>query len=42
MPGCIEHTFAQLEALKDAKSCYRQIIITWLDLAMPMEVFDTI
>lgn len=33
MPGCIEHTFALLEALKDAKSCYRQIIITWLDLA---------
>ena len=33
MPGCIEHTFALLKALKDAKNCYRQIIITWLDLA---------
>jgi hypothetical protein len=33
MPGCIEHTFALLEALKDAKSSYRQIVITWLDLA---------
>ena len=33
MPGCIEHTFALLEALKDAKDSYRQIIIAWLDLA---------
>lgn len=33
MPGCIEHTFALLEALRDAKESYRQIIVTWLDLA---------
>ena len=33
MPGCIEHTFTLLEALKDAKQSHRQIIITWLDLA---------
>ena len=33
MPGCIEHTFALLEALRDAKESHRQIVITWLDLA---------
>ena len=33
MPGCIEHTFALLEALKDAKESHRQLIICWLDLA---------
>jgi len=33
MPGCIEHTFGLLEALRDAKESYRQIVITWLDLA---------
>jgi len=33
MPGCIEHTFTLLEALRDAKDSHRQIIITWLDLA---------
>ena len=33
MPGCIEHTFALLEALCDAKDSYRQIVLTWLDLA---------
>ena len=33
MPGCLEHTFALLEALRDAKESHRQIIITWLDLA---------
>jgi hypothetical protein len=32
-PGCIEHTFALLEAIRDAKDNHRQIIITWLDLA---------
>ena len=31
--GCIEHTFALFEALRDAKQSYRQIVITWLDLA---------
>jgi len=33
MPGCIEHTFTLLEALRDAKESHRQIVITWLDLA---------
>ena len=33
MPGCIEHTFALLEGLCDAKDSYRQIVLTWLDLA---------
>jgi len=33
MPGCLEHTFALLEALRDAKDSYRQIVIAWLDLA---------
>ena len=32
-PGCLEHTFALLEALQDAKDSYRQIIVAWLDLA---------
>ena len=32
-PGCIEHTFALLEALRDAKESHRQIVIAWLDLA---------
>ena len=31
--GCIEHTFALLEALRDAKNSHRQIVLTWLDLA---------
>ena len=33
MPGCLEHTFALLEALRDARESYRQIVIAWLDLA---------
>jgi Reverse transcriptase (RNA-dependent DNA polymerase) len=33
LPGCLEHTFALMEALRDAKDCHRQIIIAWLDLA---------
>ena len=33
MPGCLEHSFALVEALRDAKDHYRQIIICWLDLA---------
>ena len=33
MPGCIEHTFGLLEALRDAKESYRQIVLCWLDLA---------
>ena len=31
--GCVEHTFALLEAIRDAKSSHRQLVITWLDLA---------
>ena len=33
VPGCIEHTFALFEALRDAKTYHRQLVITWLDLA---------
>ena len=32
MSGCIEHTFALLEAIRDAKESHRQIVIMWLDL----------
>ena len=31
--GCVEHAFALFEALKDAKSSKRQIVVSWLDLA---------
>jgi hypothetical protein len=31
--GCLEHSFALMEALKEAKSSHRQIVVTWLDLA---------
>ena len=31
-PGCLEHSFAMFEALFDAKSHYRQIVVAWLDL----------
>ena len=31
--GCLEHVFALMEALKEAKGHSRQIVITWLDLA---------
>ena len=40
--GCIEHTFALFEALRDAKQRYRQIVITWLDLANAYAVFAII
>ena len=33
MFGCLEHVFALMEALKEAKGHTRQIVITWLDLA---------
>ncbi len=31
-PGCVEHTQALLEELKDAKSSRRQIYVVWIDL----------
>ena len=31
--GCIEHAFALFEALKEAKTHKRQIVVTWIDLA---------
>ena len=31
--GCVEHAFALFEALREAKSHMRQIVISWLDLA---------
>ena len=31
--GCVEHTFALMEALKEAKKEHRQIVVTWIDLA---------
>ena len=33
LPGCLEHSFALFEALRDAKEHQRQIIVTWIDLA---------
>ncbi len=33
IPGCLEHSFGLFEALKEAKSENRQIVISWLDLA---------
>jgi hypothetical protein len=33
IPGCLEHSFGLFEALKEAKSEKRQIVISWLDLA---------
>ena len=33
VPGCIEHTFTFIEALKEANAHTRQIVITWIDLA---------
>ena len=31
-PGCLEHSFAMFEALRDAKQNQRQVVVTWLDL----------
>ena len=31
--GCLEHSFALMEALKEAKTVHRQIVVTWIDLA---------
>jgi len=31
-PGCLEHSFAMFEALLDAKSNQRKIVVSWLDL----------
>lgn len=31
--GCVEHSFALFEALRDATQQQRQIVITWIDLA---------
>ena len=31
-PGCLEHSFAMFEALLDAKSNQRQVVVSWLDL----------
>jgi hypothetical protein len=31
--GCVEHSFALMEALRDAKDGPRQIVTTWIDLA---------
>jgi hypothetical protein len=33
MPGCVEHSFALLAALREAKEEQRQIVVTWIDLA---------
>ena len=33
MPGCLEHSFALSEALKNASEHQRQIVVTWIDLA---------
>jgi hypothetical protein len=31
--GCMEHSFALFEALRNAKASHRQIVVTWIDLA---------
>jgi Reverse transcriptase (RNA-dependent DNA polymerase) len=31
--GCLEHAFALMEALREAKTLQRQIVVTWIDLA---------
>ena len=31
-PGCVEHTQALMEELKDAKSTRQQIFVVWVDL----------
>lgn len=31
--GCVEHTFTLFEALREAKSEQRQIVVSWIDLA---------
>jgi len=31
-PGCLEHSFAMFEALRDAKLNQRQVVVAWLDL----------
>ena len=33
VPGCLEHSFTLMEALKEAKELNRQIVISWIDLA---------
>jgi hypothetical protein len=33
VPGCIEHSFSLFEALREAKSGKRAIVVSWLDLA---------
>ena len=33
MPGCVEHSFALWEALKNASAARRQIVVSWIDLA---------
>lgn len=31
-PGCLEHSFSMFEALLEAKSSQKQIVVSWLDL----------
>ena len=33
IPGCIEHTFALHEELRDAYTHHKQIVISWIDLS---------
>jgi len=33
VPGCLEHSFTLMEALREAKECHRQIVVSWIDLA---------
>jgi hypothetical protein len=33
VPGCLEHSFSLYEALRNAKSHQRQIVVAWIDLA---------
>ena len=33
LPGCLEHAFTLFEALRDAKTAQKQIVVAWIDLA---------
>ena len=33
VPGRLEHSFTLMEALREAKECHWQIVVSWIDLA---------
>ena len=42
VPGCLEHSFTLMEALREAKECHRQIVVSWIDLANAYGSFSII